>query len=165
MARCCDFPSAGGKLLREPLHRTHGNNRHREPDVCRCYFQPDGESTREPVTITADDLTMTNGDDVPTLTYKSEGGDLKGTPKLSTTATKTSPVGTYPITVEQGTVTNEQVTYVAGTLTITVPVGVGQVLADEQQEPIFDLQGRRVDATILRKGLYIRGGKVIILGK
>ena len=50
-------------------------------------------------------------------------------------------------------------------LTITVPVGVGQVLADEQSEPIYDLQGRRVDATVLRKGLYIRGGKVVILGK
>ncbi len=73
----------------------------------------------QPVTITADNLTMVYGDDVPTLTYKSEGAELNGTPKLSTTATKTSPVGTYPITVEKGTVTNEQVTYVAGTLTIT----------------------------------------------
>ena len=195
------------------------------------------KAPEQPVTITADNLTMSYGDDVPTLTYKSEGGELKGTPKLSTTATKTSPVGTYPITVEQGTVTNKQVTYVAGTLTITkaplmvgvkdesitegdaipaftltydgfrnmdteataftkkpvakttatksspagtypitvsggeaknytlsyksgvltitVPVGVGQVLADEQQEPVYDLQGRRVDATALRKGLYI----------
>ena len=77
------------------------------------------KAPEQPVTITADNLTMTYGDDVPTLTYKSEGGELKGTPKLSTTATKTSPVGTYPITVEQGTVANTQVTYVTGTLTIT----------------------------------------------
>ena len=77
------------------------------------------KAPEQPVTITADNLTMTYGDDVPTLTYKSEGDELKGTPKLSTTATKTSPVGTYPITVKQGTVTNTQVTYVAGTLTIT----------------------------------------------
>ena len=72
----------------------------------------------EPVTITADNKTMTYGDEVPTLTYKSSGATLNGTPKLSTTATKTSPVGTYPIRVEKGTVTNEQVTCVDGTLTI-----------------------------------------------
>ena len=80
----------------------------------------------KPVTITADNLTMVYGDDVPTLTYSSEGGELKGTPKLSTTATKTSPVGTYPIKVEKGTVTNEKVTCVEGTLTITqAPLTVG----------------------------------------
>ena len=73
----------------------------------------------KPVTITANDLTMVYGDEVPTLTYSSEGGELNGTPKLSTTATKSSPVGTYPIIVEKGTVTNEKVTYVGGTLTIT----------------------------------------------
>lgn len=79
-----------------------------------------------PVTITANNLTMVYGDDVPTLTYTSEGGALNGTPKLSTTATKTSPVGTYPIKVEKGTITNEAVTYVAGTLTITqAPLTVG----------------------------------------
>ena len=72
----------------------------------------------EPVTITADNKTMAYGDDVPTLTYTSTGAELSGTPTLSTTATKTSPVGTYPIKVEKGTVTNEQVTYVDGTLTI-----------------------------------------------
>ena len=73
----------------------------------------------QPVTITANDLTMVYGDEVPTLTYSSEGGELNGTPKLSTTATKKSPVGTYPIKVEQGTVTNTKATYVDGTLTIT----------------------------------------------
>ena len=80
----------------------------------------------KPVTITANDLTMVYGDEVPTLTYSSEGGELNGTPKLSTTATKKSPVGTYPIKVEKGSLTNEQVTYVEGTLTITqAPLTVG----------------------------------------
>ena len=76
------------------------------------------KAAAQPVTITADNKTMTYGDEVPTLTYKSSGATLNGTPKLSTTATKTSTVGTYPIKVEKGTVTNEQVTYVDGTLTI-----------------------------------------------
>ena len=61
---------------------------------------------------------MTNGDDVPTLTYKSEGGELKGTPKLSTTATKTSPVGTYPITVSGDEAQNYTLSYTDGILNI-----------------------------------------------
>ena len=97
----------------------------------------------QPVTITADDITMTYGDDVPALTYKSSGATLNGTPKLSTTATKTSPVGTYPIKVEKGTVTNEQVTYVDGTLTIgkaPLTVGVQNVTITEGDAiPTFTL--------------------------
>ena len=97
----------------------------------------------QPVTITADNKTMTYGDNVPTLTYKSSGATLSGTPKLSTTATKTSPVGTYPIKVEKGTVTNEQVTYVDGTLTIgkaPLTVGVQNVTITEGDAiPTFTL--------------------------
>lgn len=83
-------------------------------------------AAEQPVTVTANDLTMTYGDDVPALTFKTEGGTLNGTPKLTTTATKTSHVGTYPITVAAGSVTNMKVTYVAGTLTIKqAPLTVG----------------------------------------
>lgn len=97
-------------------------------------FNVTAKTTVQSVTITAEDKTMTYGDNVPTLTYKSSGATLKGTPKLSTTATKTSPVGTYPIKVEKGTVTNEQVNYVDGTLTITkadLTVGVQDVTITE----------------------------------
>ena len=97
----------------------------------------------KPVTITANNLTMTYGDDVPTLTFRREGAKLNGRPELSTTATKTSPVGTYPITVGQGTVTNEQVTYVAGTLTITkAPLSVGvkdETITEGDAIPAFTL--------------------------
>lgn len=97
----------------------------------------------QPVTITANNLTMTYGDNVPTLTYKSEGAELNGTPSLTTSATKTSPVGTYPITVTKGTVTNEQVTYVAGTLTITkAPLTVGvknETITEGDAIPSFTL--------------------------
>lgn len=78
------------------------------------------EKKDEPgLTITADNKSMVYGDNVPSLTYKTSGATLSGTPKLSTTATKTSAVGTYTIKVEKGTVTNASVTYVDGTLTIT----------------------------------------------
>ena len=101
------------------------------------------KKSEQPVTITADNKSMIYGDNVPTLTYTSEGGALNGTPKLSTTATKTSPVGTYPIKVEKGTVTNEQVTYVDGTLTISkaaLSVGVQDVTITEGDAiPAFTL--------------------------
>ena len=77
------------------------------------------KAEEEPVTITALNLTMTYGDDVPALTYTTEGTELKGTPSLSCEATSSSPVGTYPIVVSQGAVENKKVTYVNGTLTIT----------------------------------------------
>jgi len=75
-------------------------------------------AAEQPVTITAENKSMVYGDNVPTLTFTTTGATLNGTPKLSTTATKTSAVGTYPIKVEKGTVTNTNVTYVDGTLTI-----------------------------------------------
>ena len=96
-----------------------------------------------PVTITANNLTMTYGDEVPPLTYASEGGTLKGMPKLTTTATKASPVGTYTIKVEQGTLVNPQVTYVDGTLTINkAPLTVGvknETITEGDAIPMFTL--------------------------
>ena len=90
---------------------------------------------------------------MPELTYPTEGGELNGTPKLSTTATKSSPVGTYPIKVEQGTVTNGQVTYVDGILTITqAPLTVGvqdETITEGDAIPTFTLtyDGWRNDDT------------------
>ena len=73
----------------------------------------------ENITVTAKDYSRQYGEANPTFEYTVEGGTLNGTPKISCSATATSPVGTYPITVIKGTETNGSVTYVAGTLTIT----------------------------------------------
>ena len=95
------------------------------------------------LTITADNLSMVYGDEVPELTYKVTGGELTGQPKLSTSATKTSAVGTYVITVEPGTVTNKRITLVAGLLTITkAPLtATAQSYTREQGEdnPLFEI--------------------------
>ena len=72
-----------------------------------------------PATVTAVNKIMVYGDSVPELSYEGNGGILDGVPELSTTATSTSPVGTYPIVVAQGSVQNDKTTYVNGTLTIT----------------------------------------------
>ena len=71
------------------------------------------------VSITAKNYTITYGDELPEFEYTSEGADLKGTPEITCEATKTSPVGTYSIVVSQGSVTNSEISFVNGTLTIT----------------------------------------------
>lgn len=76
------------------------------------------KATATPITVTADNLEMTYGDNVPALTFTVTGGTISGTPAISCTATKTSNAGTYTITVAKGTVTNAAVTFKAGTLTV-----------------------------------------------
>jgi gliding motility-associated-like protein len=75
------------------------------------------------LTITADDKQKTYGDANPTLTFTYAGlvnGDTKLTtePGISTTATASSNVGTYPITLTGGADQNYAITLVNGTLTI-----------------------------------------------
>ena len=72
-----------------------------------------------PVTVTAKSYTREYGDANPTFEYTSEGATLNGTPTITCAATAASPVGTYPIVVGEGSVKNNHVTYVDGTLTIT----------------------------------------------
>ncbi len=79
----------------------------------------EGEEPEEPVTIMAEDLTITYGDEIPTLTYTTEGATLNGQPQIECAATANSPAGEYSIIVSAGSVTNNNVTYVNGTLTIT----------------------------------------------
>jgi hypothetical protein len=85
------------------------------------------------LTITADNKTKLVGDPNPPLTFTPTGfvnGDsastLTGAPSLSTTATPSSPVGNYPITISQGTLaaTDYAFTFVNGTLSVTEPAPV-----------------------------------------
>lgn len=91
-------------------------------------------------TITANDIVVVYGDEIPTLTYRSNV-KVKGTPLLSCEATATSPVGTYPITISKGSVEDENVSFVDGTLTIVkAPL---HVVADDctraygEENPVF----------------------------
>lgn len=89
------------------------------PDAPGYLTNKNGDPGPETVTITAKSYTITYGDPIPTLEYTTKGAALKGTPTLTCDATSASPVGTYVIKVEQGSVTNEKVSLVDGTLTIT----------------------------------------------
>jgi hypothetical protein len=82
---------------------------------------------KAPLTVTANNASMAVGAAVPAFTASYSGfvpGDstavLSGSPAYSTTATSSSPLGTYPITITQGTLTaaNYTFTFVNGTLTV-----------------------------------------------
>lgn len=71
------------------------------------------------IVITANSYSREYGDANPSFEYTVSGGSISGTPKITCSATKTSPVGTYDIKIEKGSVTTGNVTYANGTLTIT----------------------------------------------
>ena len=73
----------------------------------------------DPVTITASSFTREYGEENPAFEFTSAGAPLEGMPEISCEATATSPVGTYPIIIKKGGVTNYNDSYVNGTLTIT----------------------------------------------
>jgi sugar lactone lactonase YvrE len=84
--------------------------------------------TPAPLTITANNATSPKGAPIPPLTASYSGflpgegpANLTGTLTCKTTATSSSPAGTYPITCSGQSSTNYAITYVPGTLTITAP--------------------------------------------
>ena len=81
---------------------------------------PGYEAPLDDVTLTANNYTRVYGDDNPTFEFTvSDGTITSGTPTITCSATKTSPVGTYDIVIAKGTVSNSTVELVKGTLTIT----------------------------------------------
>jgi MBG domain (YGX type) len=81
--------------------------------------------TQAALTVTANNGSMIYGGSVPALSAIYAGfvnGDdaskLTTAPTLTTTATSTSPTGTYPITVSGAVDANYTISYVAGTMTV-----------------------------------------------
>lgn len=74
------------------------------------------------VTVTADNVFKTYGEENPALTYKVTSGAVVSGDSLnitcSTTASKTSDAGSYPVTVTPGSNPNYEITTQAGTLTV-----------------------------------------------
>jgi hypothetical protein len=78
------------------------------------------------LTITANNVTKVFGTANPTLTWSATGfvneensTVFNSNPTCTTTATTTSPIGSYPITCSGGAAKNYSFTYLTGTLTIT----------------------------------------------
>jgi hypothetical protein len=89
--------------------------------------------------VTPNNATMTYGGTVPTFTASYSGfvnGDtqsvLSGSPSLTTVANSGSPVGTYPITASQGTLSAANYTFTFGSATLTVNKAVLRVSANNQ---------------------------------
>jgi hypothetical protein len=83
--------------------------------------------SRAPLTVTANSLSRPFGAANPTLTYTCTGfvngedaSALTGSPVLTTTAALPSSIGTYPITITQGSLSaaNYSFSFVDGTLTV-----------------------------------------------
>ena len=84
--------------------------------------------TPAPLVVTADNKTMVYGTALPALTATSSGlvngetaGNLTQPVALTTTATASSPAGSYPITVTGGASPNYTLTLREGVLTIQLP--------------------------------------------
>ena len=84
-------------------------------------FVPGKLIVNEPdaVIITARSYEREYGDANPVFEYTTEGAELEGNPELVCEATVTSSVGTYAITLAEGSVKNLKVVFVPGTLTVT----------------------------------------------
>ena len=91
------------------------------------HFEYDPENPDDPQSVAdqpiipkikAKNYTREYGEANPVFGYY-KNTDMAGTPTFSCEATRTSPVGTYPIVVSRGSVEGEDVILVNGTLTIT----------------------------------------------
>lgn len=69
-------------------------------------------------TITTGDASRLYGKNNPKFTYELTGAPINGEPVLTCETDKTSPVGTYPIVAEPGTITTIGVKYIEGELTV-----------------------------------------------
>ena len=84
------------------------------------YFTAKNVTPKDNVTLTAKSYSRQYGEENPAFEYDvTEGTITDGAPELATEATATSPVGTYDIVISKGSVTNNEVSLVNGTLTIT----------------------------------------------
>lgn len=77
------------------------------------------EEEVQPITVTVKDYSREYGELNPDFEYEVTDGEAVGRPEIYCDADRYSPVGTYPIMVLTGTLSNDSVILVDGTLTIT----------------------------------------------
>ena len=93
---------------------------------------------KAPLTITADNKAKTVGEANPELTVSYSGfvyddteASLTTLPSVTTTATASSPIGTYPITASGAVAANYEITYMNGTLTVVDESAQNNVLGGQ----------------------------------
>ena len=113
------------------------------PDEIRLLTQAEyDEEVQQAVTVTARSYSREYGEANPTFEYDVNEGTLQGQPVLSCEATPLSPVGTYPIVISQGTVSNKYFTGINGTLTVTkAPLTISAksyTIKQNESLPVFE---------------------------
>ncbi len=121
-----------------------------------------------PLSIAVRNATRNVGETNPTfrLRYMSfcngESSDVFTVrPVVTCEATPESPAGEYPIIVSGAEAANYEISYVNGVLTVVDPTGIDRVESDKQQEPVYDLQGRRVSDP--KRGVYLKGKRKVVI--
>ena len=121
------------------------------------------------LTITAKSYTRKVGEPNPEfeLTYKSFRNKETDTvfvvrPVIECDATIDSPAGEYEIRVSGAVAQNYEISYVNGVLTVVDdPNGIQTLKTDEDEAPLYDMQGRRVSKA--QRGIYIKRNKKIVV--
>ena len=107
------------------------------------------------ITITAKSYSRAYGEENPAFDFDVTGGTITGTPEITCEATTTSDVGTYDIIISKGTITNNDVTYVNGTLTITTKTVESPTITLSQTSYIFDGSEKKPTVTVADGGTTI----------
>ena len=102
----------------------------------------------EPSTVTAKSYERVYGEANPKFEYEVSGGALDGTPEITCDATEKSPVGTYDIIVKRGTETDNNVTYVKGTLTISPKTVTSPTITLSQTSYTYDGTAKEPTVTV-----------------
>lgn len=89
-------------------------------------------------------------------------------PVATTTATKDSPVGEYPITVSGGEAENYRITYTNGVLSVVDLTNISDIVGSGEPFDIYTVEGRKVRHQVntlegLSKGVYIIAGKKVVI--
>ncbi len=129
--------------------------------------------------ITANNVEMSQGDDMPDLTWTVTGLMNEESieeifsilPICHTEATKDSPDGTYEVTVDGAEATNYTFVYEAGLLTIYAPTGITIVCSDSSAPTdVYTILGIKIrnkgdSFEGLTDGVYVMNGKKILIRK
>ncbi|PIB34989.1 hypothetical protein BFP72_06075 [Reichenbachiella sp. 5M10] len=127
--------------------------------------------SKAPLTIIADDLSITYGDAIPSLTFTyvglvngESGNDLLSEPTLTTTTNNASDAGTYPITLSGGASDNYEISLQDGALTIDKAdqiISIDQIADKAPTDVDFDVVASATSGLALT---YDISGPVTITG-
>ncbi len=115
-------------------------------------------------TVTANNQTMVAGAAVPTLTYSTTPSGLTFTtaPKCTTTATSSSPAGTYPISCAGAVASNYNLSYAGGTMTVSVaPTNPNNIPTIASMSPMSATTGSANVVLTVTGGGFVSGATVL----